>query len=263
MDEEADLVLFLEDEGDDAGADESRNASSDVDSNTSNAEPRDEGYVELRISARLQQVLARESVPADAEPSLRNALAEAEVHFSAQMGALGVRPSPGAGASATMVTRATVARTTVSSVPVTSAPGLGLGLPLDVLQPEVQPRRVSDVDEVSSSFAGLPLRWFRRPQTRRQRREFPRVELDLHGFTAAEAERCLALFLAEVRGGIGLRWRRVAVITGRGHHSAGVPVLPSLVRAWLQERALPYREAPSEYGGRGALWVDLDRGDAP
>jgi hypothetical protein len=59
----------------------------------------------------------------------------------------------------------------------------------------------------------------------------PRATLDLHGDTAADAERRVADFIrtqARVRPG-----QVVHVITGKGRGSAGRPVLPGAVRRVL------------------------------
>ncbi|HSH45431.1 MAG TPA: Smr/MutS family protein, partial [Longimicrobiales bacterium] len=63
-------------------------------------------------------------------------------------------------------------------------------------------------------------------------------EVDLHGLTAAQAERRLEMFLDRVA--VTARGRVVRVITGRGTGSAGRPVLQDVVRDalndWLSHR---------------------------
>ena len=59
----------------------------------------------------------------------------------------------------------------------------------------------------------------------------PQDQLDLHGFTATEAEARLVSFLASAnRKHPGCL---VRVITGKGNHSAAGPVLKGRVRTWL------------------------------
>jgi DNA-nicking Smr family endonuclease len=60
----------------------------------------------------------------------------------------------------------------------------------------------------------------------------PQAELDLHGFTGAEAERKTSEF---IRRTATLHLRTVRIITGKGLHSEGPAVLPDLVEARLRE----------------------------
>jgi len=63
--------------------------------------------------------------------------------------------------------------------------------------------------------------------------------LDLHGRTAAEAERLVRDFiLTSTRGASG---QVVRIVTGKGTGSAGKPVLLPLVRQWLENRPRPLR----------------------
>jgi DNA-nicking Smr family endonuclease len=83
-------------------------------------------------------------------------------------------------------------------------------------------------------------------------------ELDLHGYTAAEAKPRLADFLSQaLRGGA----RCVRVIHGKGLRSAAErePVLRNKVRLWLSQRedVLAYCEARPADGGSGALMLLL------
>ncbi len=84
-------------------------------------------------------------------------------------------------------------------------------------------------------------------------------ELDLHGLHAADAERLLRQFLADVRrsGAICVR-----LIHGKGLHSESTgPVLKSLVEHLLRQRrdVLAYASAPPAQGGGGAVLVLLAR----
>ncbi len=81
--------------------------------------------------------------------------------------------------------------------------------------------------------------------------------LDLHGFTGAQAERRLEMFLDRVA--VASPDGVVRVVTGRGAGSAGPPVLQSLVRdaltGWLDHRVA---EWAVDVGG-GAYLVKVRR----
>jgi DNA-nicking Smr family endonuclease len=84
-----------------------------------------------------------------------------------------------------------------------------------------------------------------------------RGELDLHGYTSAEARRELAVFLERC---IEAGARCVRIIHGRGLRSdRSGPVLKRKVAAWLAQRdeVLAYCEARPEDGGAGAVMVLL------
>ena len=67
--------------------------------------------------------------------------------------------------------------------------------------------------------------------------------LDLHGRTAAEAERLVRDFiLTSTRGASG---QVVRIVTGKGIGSAGKPVLLPLVRQWLETDLARYLDAVS------------------
>ena len=67
--------------------------------------------------------------------------------------------------------------------------------------------------------------------------------LDLHGRTAAEAERLVRDFiLTSTRGASG---QVVRIVTGKGIGSAGKPVLLPLVRRWLETDLARYLDAVS------------------
>lgn len=89
------------------------------------------------------------------------------------------------------------------------------------------------------------------------------ARLDLHGMTAAQAERKLAGFInsAEAQG-----CRCVLVITGKGANGNGV--LRRLVPLWLKtpplsSRVLAISAAQQTDGGAGALYVMLRRRRQP
>lgn len=84
-------------------------------------------------------------------------------------------------------------------------------------------------------------------------------QLDLHGFTAAEARREVEEELLAARGA---GQRCVLVIHGRGRGSAGAPVLRESLPDWLVEAPLAHHvaaftTAPDPLGGAGATLVLL------
>jgi DNA-nicking Smr family endonuclease len=86
-------------------------------------------------------------------------------------------------------------------------------------------------------------------------------EVDLHGLSAAAAERTLRAELLAARAA-GLRC--VRIIHGRGRHSVVSPVLRRAVPEWLQRPPLAagimaFCTAPSAQGGVGATLVLLRR----
>ena len=85
------------------------------------------------------------------------------------------------------------------------------------------------------------------------------ARLDLHGMTAAQAERHLSRF---INGALGDGKRCVLVITGKGANNNGV--LKRLVPMWLKApplgaRVLALSQAIPSDGGDGALYVMLRR----
>lgn len=96
-------------------------------------------------------------------------------------------------------------------------------------------------------------------EARRIRDLRPQARLDLHGLSAADAERALEVFLAQAaKAGL----EKVLVVTGKGVHSKGEPVLGKAARRILE--ASPYAgrfgTADPEDGGGGALWVVIRKG---
>ena len=86
-------------------------------------------------------------------------------------------------------------------------------------------------------------------------------ELDLHGFTALEAQRQLVATLRDAHEN-GLRC--VRVIHGRGAHSERDAVLRDALPEWLQQEPLAglviaFAGAPASQGGSGATLVLLRR----
>lgn len=86
----------------------------------------------------------------------------------------------------------------------------------------------------------------------------PVAELDLHGFGAGDAESALRRFLEGARrehpGGL------VCVITGRGAHSPGAPVLLGRVRGWLSAHRFPQVAEWGTHDSEGAYLIRLRGG---
>ncbi|WP_298037205.1 Smr/MutS family protein [uncultured Desulfuromonas sp.] len=86
----------------------------------------------------------------------------------------------------------------------------------------------------------------------------PEAELDLHGLTREEARQKVRYFLEDA---LYKGLRTVVVVTGRGNHSGGEPVLRGEVERLLEQEgrkwALEWGRAPRQYGGEGALLVFL------
>lgn len=81
--------------------------------------------------------------------------------------------------------------------------------------------------------------------------------LDLHGFTSRNAVAATLRFIETAHQG----YRCVAIVHGRGNHSAGRAVLKEDVRALLRSHraVLAYTDAPRDDGGSGAVYVLLRR----
>ncbi|NTV12799.1 MAG: Smr/MutS family protein [Desulfobulbaceae bacterium] len=101
-----------------------------------------------------------------------------------------------------------------------------------------------------------------RPPTRKERLATyppPEEELNLHGCTGEEAARKTVAF---VTGAAVLRLRTVLIITGKGLHSPGPPVLPLVVDGCLEELQLAgaifhYSWGPKGRDHSGAVAVFL------
>lgn len=99
----------------------------------------------------------------------------------------------------------------------------------------------------------------REAEARRLAAKRPDASLDLHGMRAEEAEAALAAFLeaSAMKGS-----EKVLVITGKGIHSRGEPVLGRAARRAIEASpwAGRFGTADAASGGGGALWVILKKG---
>lgn len=95
-------------------------------------------------------------------------------------------------------------------------------------------------------------------QKKLRRGEFPiEEELDLHGYTVAEAKTALQDFLYECKR---QHIRYIRIIHGKGYRSEQkIPVLKSHVAYWLPQlsQVLAFSSAQPKDGGTGALYVLL------
>ena len=86
----------------------------------------------------------------------------------------------------------------------------------------------------------------------------PDATLDLHGMLRHQVEEKVRFFLQD---GKYKGYRTVLIITGRGLHSQGEPVLRTEVERFLQGEGqmllAEWARAPRQYGGQGALIVFL------
>jgi len=83
------------------------------------------------------------------------------------------------------------------------------------------------------------------------------AQLDLHGYTQAQAKDLLYEFLSEATEN---GYRRVLIVTGKGLHSPdGVGVIKELTENILCRAGHRYAEAKLNEGGSGALMVTLTR----
>lgn len=83
------------------------------------------------------------------------------------------------------------------------------------------------------------------------------AELDLHGYTLAQAEQQLLAFLSTAQQ---QRYRLVHIIHGKGHRGqAELPILKNMVHQYLQQipLVLAYSSASRHQGGSGAVNVLL------
>lgn len=95
-------------------------------------------------------------------------------------------------------------------------------------------------------------------QRKLRRGEFPvENELDLHGYTVAEAKRAINEFMHECE----IKHHRcIRIIHGKGYRSElNIPVLKTYVAYWLKQHphVLAYVSARPTDGGTGALYVLL------
>lgn len=97
-------------------------------------------------------------------------------------------------------------------------------------------------------------------EAERLRRMRPQAVLDLHGKTAAEADRLIAEFLfSSSRSGL----EKVLIVHGKGLHSTGGPVMAEVARKALETNSLAgsFGPADRDQGGRGATWVRIRKRD--
>ncbi len=97
-------------------------------------------------------------------------------------------------------------------------------------------------------------------EAERLRRMRPQAVLDLHGKTAAEADRFIADFLfSSSRSGL----EKVLIVHGKGLHSTGGPVMAEVARKALESNSLAgsFGPADRDQGGRGATWVRIRKRD--
>ena len=85
--------------------------------------------------------------------------------------------------------------------------------------------------------------------------ETPAEILDLHGYTAAQAEARLRDFLRT--RSVDTSGRVVHVITGRGNRSEGVPVLPGLVRDLLASELAEHVDLSAGLPSGGGVAIRL------
>ncbi len=137
-------------------------------------------------------------------------------------------------------------------------------LPTDLFRESMDALRYVETWERPDYVQGGSLEGNRRLLRKLRRGEFAvQEDLDLHGFTEAEARRELDLFLREASR---LGYSCVRVIHGKGRNSPGrEPVLRRKVPEWLSHhRNQPYvaafASAHRKDGGSGALYVLLRRG---
>jgi DNA-nicking Smr family endonuclease len=79
----------------------------------------------------------------------------------------------------------------------------------------------------------------------------PEYILDLHGYTAYEAEQALKEFFTEGE------FSHIRIIVGKGNHSVDGAVLPNVVKAFLNQKNISFRQSKIQDGGAGALEVFL------
>ena len=84
----------------------------------------------------------------------------------------------------------------------------------------------------------------------------PVAKLDLHGYSRREAEvELINFFDYWIKQGGGVK---LLIITGQGWHSAdGQGVLQPFTIAWLKTHGYRQRPAKPQFGGAGAIEVDL------
>lgn len=84
----------------------------------------------------------------------------------------------------------------------------------------------------------------------------PQAELDLHGLTTEQAKAGIEHFIHKsVQEGLV----KVQIVHGKGNHSTEKPVLPEVVRTYLEKNPQcgEFGYAHGNEGGSGAVWVLL------
>ncbi len=106
--------------------------------------------------------------------------------------------------------------------------------PLRSTSPEPAPDFAALIDRYLDDLEAVAAAESLRPQrsSRQHLQSYPppQEELDLHGLTAVEAEKAIHRFIAGCRE---LRLATLRIITGKGLHSPGPPVLPPVAEAAL------------------------------
>jgi DNA-nicking Smr family endonuclease len=125
-----------------------------------------------------------------------------------------------------------------------------------LLSDDFEPVDVETGDELTFARPGLQhsvLRKLRRGQYAIE------AELDLHGYTVAQAREELLLFIRDARS---MNKRCVRIIHGKGNRSQKkLPVLKGKVNDWLRQKdeVLAFCSARRTDGGTGAAYVLLKR----
>ncbi|HFD87672.1 MAG TPA: DNA mismatch repair protein MutS [Gammaproteobacteria bacterium] len=125
---------------------------------------------------------------------------------------------------------------------------------VDSLSDEFVLEELQPGDELLYREPGLQPAQFRKLRRGEFRRD---AELDLHGMTAENARKALALLLHEA---MEEGWRCLRIIHGKGLRSSNEgPVLKTRLNTWLRQRKdiLAFCSAPPRDGGTGAVYVLL------
>lgn len=124
----------------------------------------------------------------------------------------------------------------------------------DMMSDPIDLRDVEIGDELYFARSGIQTK----VQRKLRRGEFSiEAELDLHGYTVAEAKTAIHEFFADCKK---YRQRCVRIIHGKGHGSEKkIPILKTYVAHWLTQRddVMAYASARPADGGTGALYVLL------
>ena len=105
----------------------------------------------------------------------------------------------------------------------------------------------------------VPLPKNTKKHSKKKKSSAPQVQLDLHGQTSNEALISVKEFLQQSHRS---SYNTVLIITGRGNHSGSEgPILKDIVWKWLEQHRQSYgyrfAQASSEYGGEGAICINL------